>query len=117
MPSFADSFWTADYAAGLGVLFDKLQQGIAENEQILTVTRLRAEAEEAYGKKLADIESTTDRIKGGFQRDDGASLKKVSMNSCQKTHVVLLTTLGLRWSSHRNEPSRNITQEDCCQHL
>lgn len=77
MPGFADSFWTADYAAGLGVLFDKLQQGIAENEQVLTVARLRAEAEELYGKKLSEIEPATDKIKGGFQRDDGASVKKV----------------------------------------
>lgn len=64
---------------GLGVLFGKLQQGVQENEQILTVARLRADAEDAYSTRLAEIETATNRIDGGFQRDDGASVKKVSM--------------------------------------
>jgi hypothetical protein len=77
MPGFADSFWSQDYAGGLGVLFGKLQQGVIENQQILTIARMRAEAEEGYGKKLADIIPTTDKMTGGFARDDGASLRKV----------------------------------------
>ncbi|KAI5358627.1 putative Rho GTPase activation protein [Septoria linicola] len=76
MSSFANSFWSADYAGGLGVLFGKLQQGVQENEQLLTVARARAEAEDTFGQKLADIETATNRIDGGFQRDDGASVKK-----------------------------------------
>ncbi|KAI6877066.1 hypothetical protein KC318_g17752, partial [Hortaea werneckii] len=76
MASFANSFWSADYAAGLGVLFGKLQQGVQENEQLLTVARMRAEAEDLYGQKLGEIEGATRRIDGGFQRDDGASVKK-----------------------------------------
>ncbi|EME79946.1 uncharacterized protein MYCFIDRAFT_37953 [Pseudocercospora fijiensis CIRAD86] len=76
MTSFANSFWSSDYAGGLGVLFQKLQQGVQENEQLLTVARMRAEAEDTYGQKLADIEGATNRIDGGFQRDDGASVKK-----------------------------------------
>lgn len=59
------------------MLFQKLQQGVQENEQMLTVARLRADAEDLYGQKLGDIEAATDRIDGGFQRDDGASVKKV----------------------------------------
>lgn len=59
------------------MLFGKLQQGVQENEQILTVARLRADAEDAYSQKLGDIEASTNRIDGGFQRDDGASVKKV----------------------------------------
>ena len=59
------------------ILFGKLQQGVQENQQILTVTRMRAEAEESYGQKLSDIEAATNRIDNGFQRDDGASVKKV----------------------------------------
>ena len=59
------------------MLFQKLQQGVQENEQILTVARMRADAEDLYGQKLADIETATNRIDGGFQRDDGASTKKV----------------------------------------
>lgn len=77
MPGFADSFWTGDYAGGLGVLFEKLHQGIVENQQVLTIARLRAEAEEQYGRKLGDIAPTIDRMNGGFARDDGASLRKV----------------------------------------
>lgn len=77
MPGFADSFWSADYVGGLGVLFGKLQQGITENQQILTIAKMRADAEELYGKKLEDIAPTTDKSTGGFARDDGASLRKV----------------------------------------
>lgn len=59
------------------MLFGKLQQGVQENEQLLTIARMRAEAEDLYVGKLADIETATNRIDGGFQRDDGASVKKV----------------------------------------
>lgn len=69
---------------GLGVLFGKLQQGVQENEQILTVARMRAEAEDVYGQKLGDIEGHTNRIEGGFQRDDGASVKKVGNQQLRK---------------------------------
>lgn len=68
---------TFPFYLGLGVLFTKLQQGVQENEQILTVARMRAEAEDTYGQKLGDIEAATNKIEGGFQRDDGASVKKV----------------------------------------
>jgi hypothetical protein len=38
---------------------------------------MRAEAEDLYGMKLAEIGPATDRITGGFSRDDGASVRKV----------------------------------------
>ncbi|TQN73846.1 Rho-GTPase-activating protein 8 [Colletotrichum shisoi] len=76
MPGFADSFWSSDYAAGLGVLFSKLQQGVQENRQILTVARMRAEAEEIYSQRLGDIAPTADKVQGGFSKDDGASVRK-----------------------------------------
>ncbi|KAI9819037.1 MAG: hypothetical protein M1832_004079 [Thelocarpon impressellum] len=76
MPGFADSFWSSDYAGGLGVLFGKLQQGVMENQQVLTVARMRAEAEELYGARLGDIGPAADRFAGGFARDDGASVRK-----------------------------------------
>lgn len=63
--------------SGLGVLFGKLQQGVAENQQVLTIARMRAEAEDIYGMKLGDIGLATDKITGGFGRDDGASVRKV----------------------------------------
>ncbi|GAM89222.1 hypothetical protein ANO11243_072590 [Dothideomycetidae sp. 11243] len=94
MTSFANAFWGGggDYAAGLGVLFGKLQQGVQENQQILTVARLRAEAEELYGQRLGEIDYATNRISGGFQRDDGASVKKAyegvrtEMTEASKSH-------------------------------
>ena len=61
-------------------MFGKLQQGVQENEQVLAIARLRADAEDAYGQKLGDIEAATNRIDGGFQRDDGASVKKVCIS-------------------------------------
>ncbi|KAF2749646.1 rho-GTPase-activating protein-like protein [Sporormia fimetaria CBS 119925] len=73
---FASSFWSTDYAGGLGVLFQKLQQGVQENQQILTIARLRADAEDSYGNSLANITPATDRVSGGFQRDEGASVRK-----------------------------------------
>lgn len=61
----------------MGVLFGKLQQGVQENKQFLTIARLRAEAEDIYAQRLGDIEVAADRISGGFSRDDGASARKV----------------------------------------
>jgi len=60
------------------VLFGKLQQGVQENQQVLTVARMRAEAEDLYGQSLGSITPAADRISGGFTRDEGASVRKVS---------------------------------------
>ncbi|OCK83936.1 hypothetical protein K432DRAFT_289987 [Lepidopterella palustris CBS 459.81] len=76
MAGFATSFWSSDYAGGLGVLFGKLQQGVQENQQILTIARMRADAEELYGGSLGSIGPAADRITGGFTRDEGASVRK-----------------------------------------
>ena len=62
---------------GLGVLFGKLQQGVIENRQVLTIARMRADAEETYSLKLGEIAPTVDKVVGGFARDDGASVRKV----------------------------------------
>ncbi|RMZ90877.1 hypothetical protein DV736_g1899, partial [Chaetothyriales sp. CBS 134916] len=75
-PGFVDSFWSPDYAGGLGILFQKLQQGVVENQQILTIATLRADAEAAYADRLANIAPTVDQMRGGFGRDDGASVRK-----------------------------------------
>lgn len=77
MPGFSESFWSSDYAAGLGVMFAKLQQGVQENRQVLAVARLRAEAEETYGLRLSEIVPSAERITGGFSQDDGATARKV----------------------------------------
>jgi hypothetical protein len=77
MPGFADSFWTPDYATGLGVLYGKLQHGIAENQQILTIAGMRADAEELYASRIGDIAPAVDRITTGSPKDEGASVRKV----------------------------------------
>ncbi|KAI4089190.1 MAG: hypothetical protein LQ344_005570 [Seirophora lacunosa] len=100
MPGFADCFWSGDYAGGLGVLFGKLQQGVVENEQVLTIARMRAEAEEQYGAKLGDIVPTTDKMTGGFARDDGASLRKAyegvrgEMQEASKNHKKIASNIS-----------------------
>ncbi len=50
---------------------------MAENQQILAIARMRAEAEDIYGMRLGDIGPAADKITGGFSRDDGASVRKV----------------------------------------
>ena len=78
MPGFADSFWTPDYVSGLEVLYSKLLQGAMENKQLLTVASIRADAEEQYGVKLGVIAPSVDKLTAsGFNKDDGASVRKV----------------------------------------
>jgi hypothetical protein len=76
----------------LGVLFGKLQQGVQENQQVLTIARMRAEAEDLYGQRLGDIDSTTMKVEGGFQKDDGASVKKVRRRVPRPEHMENRTT-------------------------
>ena len=83
-------------------MFAKLKQGVQENEQLMTVARMRADAEDLYGQKLGDIEGATNRVEGGFQRDDGASTKKVSGSSMRQCAVVLIVA-GIRRCSLRDE--------------
>lgn len=58
------------------MLFGKLQQGILENQQILQVAKLRADAEDLYATKLIAIPGGSVK-NGGFGKDDGASVRKV----------------------------------------
>lgn len=58
------------------MLFGKLQQGVIENQQILTIAQKRAKAEDNYGTELAEISRQLEQFKGGFARDDGATIKK-----------------------------------------
>lgn len=88
MPGFADSFWTPDYASGLGVLYGKLQQGVVENKQILAIASMRADAEEQYGLRMGDIAPSVDRMTAvGFGKDDGASVRKVCFRRMDSTRV------------------------------
>jgi hypothetical protein len=98
-PGFVDSFWSNDYAGGLGVLFTKLQQGVMENQQILTIATMRADAEEMYSERLGDIAPSIDRMNGGFSRDDGASVRKVWSHFDTHLCCAKLTDIGLRRST------------------
>lgn len=65
------------WALGLGVLFEKLHQGVKENRQILAIARMRAEAEEAYSSHLSNIVPSAEKVANGFSRDEGATVRKV----------------------------------------
>jgi hypothetical protein len=39
---------------------------------------MRAEAEESYGSRLAEIAPVVDKFSGGFGKDDGATVRKVT---------------------------------------
>ena len=58
------------------MLFGKLQQGVVENQQVLQIAKLRAEAEDLYGNRLTAIPTGVNK-NGGFGKDDGASVRKV----------------------------------------
>lgn len=77
--SFANSFWSPDYLTGLGVLFDKLDQGVAENAQVVSFITARINLESAYASHLQTAALDNDSSKTatqGFNRDEGASLKQ-----------------------------------------
>lgn len=78
---------------GLGVLFGKLQQGVIENQQIIQVAKLRADTEDLYGTKLGAISAGSERP-GGFSRDDGASVRKVSWLRTDKDVLRWVARLG-----------------------
>lgn len=77
--SFASAFWSPDYLTGLAVLFDKLDQGVAENAQVVSFITARIALESAYANSLqsAALDNDSSRLASqGFNRDEGASLKQ-----------------------------------------
>lgn len=86
-----------------------------ENEQLLTVARMRADAEDLYGQKLGDIDTATKKIDGGFQRDDGASVKKVGIITSFGARSVL-TVAGIRRGAHRDERGSWQSPKDSIEH-
>ncbi|KAH7335300.1 hypothetical protein B0J17DRAFT_669538 [Rhizoctonia solani] len=71
--TFQNSFWTPDYRTGLNVLFGKLEQGIAENAEIVAFIRSRVAAERNLAASLINPPLTGTRGTG-FDADDGAAL-------------------------------------------
>ncbi|KAF9072244.1 hypothetical protein BDP27DRAFT_1320622 [Rhodocollybia butyracea] len=71
--SFNNSFWTQDYRKGVEVLFQKLEQGTIENDEVLAFIRARAQAEGQLAEALNST-SLVGSTGNGFAADDGASL-------------------------------------------
>ncbi|KAF8202488.1 hypothetical protein BJ912DRAFT_1110792 [Pholiota molesta] len=71
--TFGNSFWSQDYRKGLEVLFGKLEQGVAENDEIVAFIRARAQAESNLANSLINP-LPTGKSSTGFGADDGASL-------------------------------------------
>ncbi|KIJ55243.1 hypothetical protein M422DRAFT_23852 [Sphaerobolus stellatus SS14] len=72
-PTFSNSFWSQEYRRGLETLYDKLDQGVAENLEVFNFIKARALAENDIGNALT-ANSPTDFKEKGFDADDGASL-------------------------------------------
>ncbi|KAH8093805.1 hypothetical protein BXZ70DRAFT_949249 [Cristinia sonorae] len=66
---FSNSFWSQDYRRGLEVLYSKLEQGVAENAEIVAFIRTRAAAEAAVAAAL-----TAPTPGSAFDTQDGLSL-------------------------------------------
>lgn len=58
------------------MLFEKLQQGCTENEELLSLALARAEAESAFGNKLLELKTSHAPKKDGFGHDEGATVRK-----------------------------------------
>jgi hypothetical protein len=88
--SFSTSFWTPDYISGVNVLFDKLEQGVAENAQVLAFLSNRISVESAYA---ANLETTARDVQtgsaatAGFNRDEGASLKQAFTSILDESRI------------------------------
>ena len=88
--SFSTSFWTPDYISGVNVLFDKLEQGVAENAQVLAFLSSRISVESAYAANLEttarDVQ-TGSAANAGFNRDEGASLKQAFTSILDESRI------------------------------
>ncbi|KAH7929102.1 hypothetical protein BV22DRAFT_1057685 [Leucogyrophana mollusca] len=71
--TFTNSFWTQDYRKGLEVLYGKLEQGVAENDEIVAFIKARAYSENQLAVSLLNPQPIGARG-SGFNKDDGASL-------------------------------------------
>ncbi|KAG9037564.1 hypothetical protein FRB95_005146 [Tulasnella sp. JGI-2019a] len=71
--TFQNSFWSQDYRTGLEVLFKQLEQGCAENDEIVAFLKARIRAEASLGSALTHpVPTGPEGV--GFGADDGASL-------------------------------------------
>ena len=84
------------------------RKGCVENEELLALAQARAEAEESYGLRLQELSKNVLR-KGGFTRDDGASVRKAfdgmrkEMEEVRTHHKLTLIWVG--WQKSRKSSS------------
>ncbi|PLW41724.1 hypothetical protein PCASD_05652 [Puccinia coronata f. sp. avenae] len=75
MPATFDRwFWTPDYRRGVTTLFDKLNAGLKESQELIAFIRKRESFERAYAHELR---SPNPLDPDGFGLDDGASFLSV----------------------------------------
>ncbi|CDZ97766.1 Rho GTPase activation protein [Phaffia rhodozyma] len=74
LPStFVNSFWTQDYRNGLEILYSKLEQGFAEDQEILGFIKSRSAATQSFSLALLDLPPSLNS--DGFDKDEGAGLR------------------------------------------
>ncbi|CAA90505.2 RhoGAP Rga8 [Schizosaccharomyces pombe] len=74
--SFSNGFWSKDYATGVKKLFDCLDNGVEENEQVKNLLKLYKEANEEFGEKLQEITKECLKGKKPENTEDGATSNK-----------------------------------------
>ncbi|PVG03325.1 hypothetical protein CPB86DRAFT_724005 [Serendipita vermifera] len=84
--SFNNSFWSQEYRRGLETLFKKLEQGIAEDDEIINFIEARVAAEYDLATALSTPTPTGPRGTG-FSADDGASLLMAFWGLKQETRA------------------------------
>lgn len=90
LQTFANSFWTPDYLQGINVLFSKLDQGIAENAEVINFVSARISLESAYASNLQTSSQdamTSKTAASGFNRDEGASLKQAFQMTVEESRI------------------------------
>lgn len=120
--SFTDYFWSSDYQDGVNVLFDKLEQGISENAQLLDFVSCRISLESAYASNLASaVESISNSRNAilGFNRDEGASTKQTFVSFLDESSLqsethervasVLEKSVRAPFAAFANDHKKNIT--------
>lgn len=75
---FSESFWSnsrGDYVHGANVLHAKVDQGVVEDQEILTYLRERIEVEQRYGNALIEMGNRRLRVSAlgpfAYQRESG----------------------------------------------
>ncbi|KAJ2771940.1 Rho-GTPase-activating protein 8, partial [Coemansia nantahalensis] len=119
MQKFENSFWdnpgpgqAPRYERGPQCLFEKLEQGAVECDELLAFFRERAAIEEAYANSLQQLAARR-LAAGGFGRDEGATLK-TAFRGLLTECVVLAeahTDLAVELQSSIIVPLRNFSSE------